>query len=89
MKEGFVTEEAFEYFEHAWDEYKTLAGVTTAVKQHLSSCLGEEVTTMIHATYGTAGGCWRCTSASPTQFKFLLEMFIRQYSQRKYGATSL
>ena len=43
MKEGFVTEEAFGYFEHAWQEYKTLAAVTTAVKQHLSSCLGEEV----------------------------------------------
>ena len=55
VKEGFVTEEAFEYFEHAWDEYKTLAGVTTAVKQHLSSCLGEEVSTLVHATYGTAG----------------------------------
>ena len=55
VKEGFVTEEAFEYFEHAWDEYKTLAGVTTAVKQHLSSCLGEEVSTLLHARFGTAG----------------------------------
>ena len=43
VKEGFVTEEAFGYFEHAWKEYKTLAAVTTAGKQHLSSCLGEEV----------------------------------------------
>ena len=55
VKEGSVTEEAFEYFEHAWEEYKPMASVTTAVKQHLSSCLGEEVTTMIHATHGTAG----------------------------------
>ena len=46
VKEGFVTEEAFGYFEHAWKEYKTLAAVTTAVKQHLSSCLGEEVSTL-------------------------------------------
>ena len=55
VKEGFVTEEAFEYFEHAWDEYKTLASVTTAVKQHLSSCLGEEVSTLLHAKFGTEG----------------------------------
>ena len=46
VKEGFVTEEAFGYFEHAWTEYKTLAAVTTAVKQHLSSCLGEEVSSV-------------------------------------------
>ena len=55
VKEGFVTEEAFNYFEHAWKEYKTLAAVTTAVKQHLSSCLGEEVSTMVYSTYGKAG----------------------------------
>ena len=55
VKEGFVTEEAFGYFEHAWKEYKTLAAVTTAVKQHLSSCLGEEVSTMIYNTYGETG----------------------------------
>ena len=55
VKEGFVTEEAFEYFEHAWEEYKTLASVTTSVKQHLSSCLGEEVLTLLHARFGTAG----------------------------------
>ena len=40
VKEGFVTDEAFDYFEHAWGEYKVLASVTTATKQHLSSCLG-------------------------------------------------
>ena len=40
VKEGFVTDEAFDYFEHAWGEYKTLASVHTAVKQHLSWCLG-------------------------------------------------
>ena len=51
VKEGFVTEEAFGYFEHAWKEYKTLAAVTTAVKQHLSSCLGEEVSTLLSAKF--------------------------------------
>ena len=52
VKDGFVTDEAFNYFEHAWGEYKTLASVNTAVKQHLSSCLGEEVSTMVYNTYG-------------------------------------
>ena len=55
VKEGFVTEEAFGYFEHAWKEYKTLAAVTTAVKQHLSSCLGEEVSTLLYAKFGAEG----------------------------------
>ena len=32
VKDGFVTDEAFDYFEHAWREYKTLASVNTAVK---------------------------------------------------------
>ena len=41
-KEGFTTDEAFDYFEHAWGEYKVLASVTTAAKQHLSSCLGPD-----------------------------------------------
>ena len=55
VKEGFVTEDLFGYFEHAWEEYKTLASVTTAVKQHLSSCLGEEVSTLIYAAFGAEG----------------------------------
>ena len=55
VKEGFVTDEAFDYFEHAWGEYKTLASVTTAAKQHLSSCLGEKVSTMVYNTYGKTG----------------------------------
>merc|ERR1711888_456348 len=55
VKECFITEEAFDYFEHAGEEYKTLAAVTTAVKQHLSSCLGVEVSTMVYNTYGKAG----------------------------------
>ena len=55
VKEGFVTEEAFDYFEHEWEEYKTLAAVTTAVKQHLSSCLGSEVSTMVYNKFGKTG----------------------------------
>ena len=55
VKDGYVTDEAFDYFEHAWREYKILASVNTAVKQHLSSCLGEEVSTMVYNTYGEMG----------------------------------
>ena len=32
-----------------------LASVNTAVKQHLASCLGEEVSTMVYNTYGKTG----------------------------------
>ena len=55
IKEGFTTEEAFDYFEHAWGEYKVLASITTAAKQHLSSCLGEEVSTLVYNRYGKTG----------------------------------
>ena len=55
VKDGFVTEEAFGYFEHSWKEYKKLAGVTTAVKQHLASCLGEEVSALLYAKFGAEG----------------------------------
>ena len=50
-----MAEKAFGYVEHAWKEYKTLAGVTTAVKQHLASCLGEEVLTLLYAKFGAEG----------------------------------
>ena len=30
IKEGFTTDEAFNYFEHAWGKYKVLASITTA-----------------------------------------------------------
>merc|ERR1711888_221707 len=55
VKEGFMTDEAFDYFEHAWGEYKVLASVTTAAKQHLSSCLREEVLTLVYNRYGKTG----------------------------------
>ena len=55
IKEGFTTDEAFNYFEHAWGEYKVLASITTAAKQHLSSCLGEEVSTLVYNRYGKTG----------------------------------
>ena len=48
IKEGFTTDEAFNYFEHAWGEHELLASITTAAKQHLSSCLGEEVSTLVY-----------------------------------------
>ena len=55
MKDSYVTEEAFSYFMHSWKEYKQLANVTTAVKQHLAKCLGEEVSTLIYGKYGSEG----------------------------------
>ena len=55
VKDGYVADEAFDYYEHAWREYKTLASVNTAVKQHLSSCLEEEVLTMVFNQYGEMG----------------------------------
>ena len=32
-----------------------LASITTAAKQHLSSCLGEEVSTLVYNRYGKTG----------------------------------
>ena len=57
MKDGYVTEEAFSYFVHSWNEYK---------QQHLAKCLGEEVSTLLYGKFGPEGydamteaGCWR------------------------------
>ena len=50
-----MTEEVFSYFVHSWKEYKQLANVTTAVKQHLAKCLGEEVSTLLYGTFGPEG----------------------------------
>ena len=55
MKDGYVTEEVFSYFVHSWKEYKQLANVTTAVKQHLAKCLGEEVSTLLYGKFGPEG----------------------------------
>ena len=55
VKDGYVSEEAFGFFQHNWGEYKKLAAITTAVKQHLASCLGEEVSELLYSKFGAEG----------------------------------
>ena len=55
VKDGYVSEEAFGFFQHNWGEYKKLAAITTAVKQHLASCLGEEISELLYSKFGAEG----------------------------------
>ena len=57
VKDGYVSEEAFGYFQHNWGEYKKLAAITTAVKRHLylASCLGGELSELLYSKFGAEG----------------------------------
>ena len=55
VKDGYVTEETFEYFVHSWNEYKEMANVGNASKQHLAKCLGDEVSALLYGKYGSEG----------------------------------
>ena len=55
VKDGQVDEETWEYFKHQWQTYKTSANLTVSAKQHLESCLGDEVTVILFGRLGQAG----------------------------------
>ena len=55
IKDGVIDEETWEFFEHQWNTYKTQASLTVATKQHLESCLGDEVTHILFGRLGQAG----------------------------------
>ena len=43
LKDSFMDEEVFAFFEHSWSEYKMIAGVTKNVKQELAQYLDRDV----------------------------------------------
>merc|ERR1711895_155487 len=55
LKDGQIDEETWEYFKHQWQTYKTSANLTVSAKQHLKSCLGDEVTVILFGRLGQAG----------------------------------
>ena len=58
VKDGYVSEEAFGYFQHNWGNTKNqLRLLTTAVKRHLylASCLGGELSELLYSKFGADG----------------------------------
>ena len=55
IRDGVIEGEAWEYFEHRWATYKAQANLTVATKDHLESCLGNEVTHILFGRLGTEG----------------------------------
>ena len=56
LKNCWTDEEGWAFFLHKWKEFKTAGGtsVTTNLKQHLASSLGQEVEEAIYSTIGPA-----------------------------------
>ena len=53
LKDSFVDEETFAFFEHRWTEYKGMASVTTDMaKKELSHCLSDEIQMLLFGRYG-------------------------------------
>ena len=55
IKDSQIDEEAFEFFLHQWTTYKAQANLTVNSKQHLESCLGEEITLILFGRLGQTG----------------------------------
>ena len=53
LKDSFVDEETFAFFEHRWSEYKGMAGVApNMTKKELSHCLSDEIQMLLFGRYG-------------------------------------
>ena len=55
VRDGVIEGEAWEYFVHRWGTYKAQANLTVATKDHLESCLGNEVTQILFGRLGSEG----------------------------------
>ena len=52
LKDSYVEEERFAFFEHRWSEYKVIAGVKENIKQELALCLRDEAAQLVYGRYG-------------------------------------
>ena len=53
LKDSFVDEETFAFFEHRWSEYKGMASVMpNMAKKELSHCLSDEIQMLLFGRYG-------------------------------------
>ena len=52
LKDSYVEEERFAFFEHRWSEYKVIAGVKENIKQALALCLSDEAAQLVYGRYG-------------------------------------
>ena len=48
LKDSYVDEEVFAFFEHRWKSYKAIAGITNVkAKQELGMCMSDEVSLLL------------------------------------------
>ena len=78
LKDGQIDEETWEYFKHQWQTYKTSANLTVSAKQHLESCLGNEVTVILFGRLGHAG--WDQLTKD-TLLDNIKEVFVKRCNQ--------
>ena len=53
LKDSYVDEEIFAFFEHRWKAYKALAGISDAkAKQELGMCMSDEVSLLLWGKFG-------------------------------------
>ena len=52
LKDGFVSEEQWNFFTYSWQKYKSAANMDGSDKDRLGSCLGDMVATKIFAKLG-------------------------------------
>ena len=57
LKDSQIDEEQWEFFLHKWATYKAQANLTVSAKQHLESCLGEEITEILFGRFITLPKC--------------------------------
>ena len=52
LKDGFVSEEQWNFLTHSWQQYKSAANMDGSEKDRLGACLGDMVATKIFAKLG-------------------------------------
>ena len=75
IKDGQVTEEVWEFFNHQWETYKRQANLQANTIEHLEYCLGDEVT---HVLFGRLGQTEWNKLTEQTLLLKVKEMFLKQ-----------
>ena len=55
VKDNLVEEEGYKFVMHQWETYKAQANLTANAKQHLESCLDDEITSILFGRLGKEG----------------------------------
>ena len=75
VKDGLVTEEAWEYFNHQWSVHKRQANIQANLKEYLEQCLGDDIT---HVLFGRLGQTEWDKLTETTLLKQVEDMFLKK-----------